>query len=155
MIGRVLIIAVVTAGIQAITPATASAQCCPDRCCCRPHVTKIIYKHPLLVGAVPPQGAAVASVPAVMVATPALAIHPAAFAPTGASLSQADIDRLAEAVRRSPASAAPSPAATRECNDPCGDIKQLRKDVDDLIAVTKRLTAVIEPLAVEYKKAHP
>lgn len=145
------------AGISVVVPAIASAQCnqCgnENKCCCRPNVTKIIYRRPLgLVGAPAPQGFAVSSVPAVMVTTPALAIHPATI--SAASFSQADLDRAVDAAvkRQAAAAAAPTPASNNTCDDACGRILQLRRDVDDLIVVTRELARAVDKLADNQKK---
>jgi hypothetical protein len=163
MFGRMAVAMLLAAGISSI-PTAANAQCnsCgPDttsKSCCGFHYTKIVYRHPMFVGGAPPQGVAVASMPAMMIATstfiPTASV--ASIAPASTNMSSADVERVAEAIRRQ-AATAPTTAASsdRECKDPCGDIKQLRKDVDDLIAVTNRLTDAVNVLSAEYKKNNP
>jgi hypothetical protein len=47
------------------------------------------------------------------------------------------------------APAAASAGLLRNCSESASDIQQLRRDVDDLIKVTNRLTAVVEKLVDE------
>jgi hypothetical protein len=108
-----------------------------------------------------------------MMAAPAMAAPayyqptaaPAAAAPAPASaapgLSDDQLRKLAEllaAAAAAPAKPATAAAATcapaaasaglfRNCSESSGEIQQLRRDVDDLIKVTNRLTAVVEKLA--------
>jgi hypothetical protein len=86
-----------------------------------------------------------------------------ATASASPSLTDDQIRRLAELLQAAaaappkPAAAAPAtcaPAAAsagllRNCSESAGDIQQLRRDVDDLIKVTNRLTAVVEKLVDE------
>ena len=99
--------------------------------------------------------------PAYYQPTAAPAAAPAAAAP---SLTDDQLKRLAEllaAAAAAPAKPAPAPAATcapaaasaglfRNCSESSGEIQQLRRDVDDLIKVTNRLTAVVEKLAEKH-----
>jgi hypothetical protein len=125
-----------------------------------------------------PAPAAPAAAPAY--AAPAMAMPmftmmaaPAYYQPTAASaaapaaapsLTDDQLRRLAEllaAAAAAPAKPAPTPAATcapaaasaglfRNCSESAGEIQQLRRDVDDLIKVTNRLTAVVEKLAEKH-----
>lgn len=93
---------------------------------------------------------------------PAAAAAPAA-ASASPSLTDDQLRRLAEllqAAAAAPAKPAAAAAATcapaaasaglfRNCSESAGDIQQLRRDVDDLIKVTNRLTAVVEKLVDE------
>jgi hypothetical protein len=115
-----------------------------------------VIKNPII--AAPPQGFAVASVPAALVHVPTVAFSPTSFVPTtttgAASLSTEDIRTLADVAaefRKSKAAAAVAPAVAsdRACSDPCGDIKQLQKDVSDLANATQRLSRIVEALANE------
>ena len=164
--GRYILASLLLSGLASALPQVANAEC--PQCCstqggcestcksCRPNHTKIIYRRPIFggscLGAAPPQGFAVGSVPAMMVATPTFAIAPASFTTASAGLSAADIRSIAEEVRRQPAAATATASADRECKDPCGDIKQLRQDVDRLIGVTDRLAIAVDKLADLSKK---
>jgi hypothetical protein len=93
---------------------------------------------------------------------PAAAAAPAA-ASASPSLTDDQLRRLAEllqAAAAAPAKPAAAAAATcapaaasagllRNCSESASDIQQLRRDVDDLIKVTNRLTAVVEKLVDE------
>lgn len=98
------------------------------------------------MGEAPPVGASVVmSSPVVFSATAAL---PISFNQQS-SASAADVNTLAAAIvaaqKASAASAAPA-AANNTCNDPCGDIKQLQSDVQQLKQITVNLTNVVEKL---------
>ncbi len=161
MFPRFLLASLVISGFACAVPQTAVAQC-SDCCssthscgtcskCCRPNHTKIIYRRNIFgsgfVGAAPPQNFLVAnSAPAMMVSTPAFAATPA-FAVTPVAFA------AAAPVQAAPASPAAAAAADdKKCPDACGSILQLRKDVDDLIAVTNKLTLAVEKLAELQKK---
>ncbi len=164
---RYLVSSLLLSGLVSALPPAAHAEC-PQCCstqgsceannkCCRPNYTKIIIKRSSwgggpFIGAAPPQGFAVGSVPAMMVATPTFAMAPASFNTAPAGLSTADIRSIADEMRRQTAAPTAAAAADRECNDPCGSIKQLRQDVDRLILVTDRLTVAVDKLADLSKK---
>jgi hypothetical protein len=67
-----------------------------------------------------------------------------------AGLNQDVRQLIADEIRRQNNAATAAPAATPStCPDPCGDIKQLQKDVAKLIVVTDKLTAAVENLHQE------
>lgn len=132
MLQRFFLATVVFSGMVSAMPQAAQAQCtqCSDQAscnkCCRPNHTMIIIWRSNIVsgglspmmGGAPPQGFAVSSVPAMMVAQPALAISPASFTTAGfssASLSNNDVDRIADAVARRPNAASASAATGNTC----------------------------------------
>jgi hypothetical protein len=123
--------------------------CCKDKCrCCR----KIIIKHPRFAGPAPaPVGFAVPSAAIMPVHIPTFAFTSAAAPAATASSSGLSADELREfrAIldqnRRANAAAASS--TTQKCDDPCGDILQLRKDLNALIIVTDKLSVAVERIA--------
>ena len=144
---------------------------------CRPNHVKIVYRRNAFgsgfVGAAPPQGFAVSSVPAIMVSTPAFAATPAfAVAPTSfattsfgatsfattpvspfgttssafgtSNLSQADLARLVQAVKNQNANAnAFGTGSDTGCPEACNDIRQLQQDVKVLRDTTDKLTTIV------------
>lgn len=161
-------------GMPEVTFAQCSTCCGSKSCngcdkCCRPLYIKNVYKKNCfgggLIGQAPPMGFAVASVPAIMVQTPAFAatpaiattaaiqVSPASFSPsslTSAGLSADDIHDLVE-LRRQKAKANVSPATASStdpnCPDPCGQIKQLETDVKDLKEIVTNLTVAVKAIA--------
>lgn len=100
------------------------------------------------MGEAPPAGASVVMSSPVMFST--AAAIPINFQPAS-SASAADIQTLvAAAVQAQKASAAAASAAaasdTTKCADPCGDIKQLQSDVQQLKQIVVNLTNVVEAL---------
>ena len=91
--------------------------------------------------------------PAMMVAQPALAIHPASFGVNSASVSSADID--AAVARRLGAASASTAAAGNTCPDPCGSILQLQRDVRDLTTAIDKITTKLEDLDRRLPRAQP
>lgn len=99
-------------------------------------------------GDAPPQGFAVSSMPVMPLNISAM---PVSFN-SAAAASSADSDELArllrELLREKNAAAAATAASTpTKCEDPCGQILQLRNDVDQLATITRNLTAAVEELA--------
>ena len=147
--------------VYGATVQSAEAQCqqCTDKeKCGRPHHTRIIVWRSNVVsgglspimGGAPPQGFAVSSVPAVMVQQPAIAIHPASFSTStfgSSGISNIDLERAADAAVRRSMSASGSAASTSAsptCQDPCGDILQLKQDVKDIKSSIEKITIALE-----------
>jgi len=102
-------------------PRSFSLRCCRCVKCCIPQGPPA-----------PPRGIVVQSVPAVMVAQHALAVHP---------------DLLSQSLMIRPQSgAAPTCSGSGDAKLR-SDLDQLRKDVNELSESTKRLTKVVEKLA--------
>lgn len=149
--------------IVAIAPQLVEAQCpvCGNtnydcqKCKCGP--TKIVIKQRFGCGCCsapyPPYGVpVVGSVAAAMVPVTATPVN---FTAAPASPDFATLAAFAKALNQQntrPAAAAAS--SDGECSDPCGSIKQLRRDVDDLLKVTTDLSKAVNVLSVEYKKSH-
>lgn len=156
-----LILASVVFSYLAASPQITFAQCnqCSDsnNKSCRPNHTRIfIWKSNLVsgglspvMGGAPPQGFAISSMPAVMMAQPAIAIHPASFTsagigsagPSHLEVKQMINDAVASAgVRNNVASA----AVPGESTDPA----QLRRELNQLInaveAMEKATTSIHE-----------
>ena len=99
-------------------------------------------------GEAPPQGFAVSSMPVLPLNISAM---PVSFN-SAAAASSADSDDLARLLRellreRNSAAAATAASTPTKCDDPCGQILQLRNDVDQLATITRNLTAAVEELA--------
>lgn len=167
MLQRFFLATFIFSGIVSAVPQSAQAQCsqCSDQACCnkcRPNHTRIIIWRSNIVsgglspvmGGVPPQGFAVSSMPAMMVAQPALAISPASFGASSAGVTSADID-AAVARRFGAASASAAPAAGNTCTDPCGSILQLQRDVKDLTTAIDKITTKLEDLDRRLPRAQP
>jgi hypothetical protein len=58
----------------------------------------------------------------------------------------------AAAPAAAPATCAPAASLSRNCSESAGELQQLRRDVDDLIRVTNRLTNVVEKLVDDRSK---
>ncbi len=98
------------------------------------------------MGEAPPVGSSIVMSSPVMFST--AAAIPVNFN-SASSASAADIAvAVAAAMKANAASAAPAAAATANttCNDPCGDIKQLQSDVQQLKQIVVNLTNVVEAL---------
>ena len=99
-------------------------------------------------GGTPPQGFAVSSMPVLPLNISAM---PISFnsAATASSADSDDLERLLRELLREKTSAAAATAASTstKCDDPCGQILQLRNDVDQLATITRNLTAAVEELA--------
>lgn len=103
-------------------------------------------------GEAPPQGFAVSSMPVLPVNISAM---PISFN-SAAAASSADSDELARLLRellreKNSAAAATAANTPAKCDDPCGQILQLRNDVDQLATITRNLTAAVEELAKREK----
>jgi hypothetical protein len=123
------------------------SDCCKDKCrCCR----KIVIKHPRFAGPAPaPVGFAVPSAAIMPVHIPTFAFAAAPVAPTASAGLTADELREFRAVlaQNRTANAASAAGSTLKCDDPCGDILQLRKDLNALIVVTDKLSLAVEKIA--------
>jgi hypothetical protein len=123
--------------------------CDKDKCCCP---RKVIIKHPRFYGPAPaPVGYAVPSAAIMPVHIPTFAFTSSAVAPASAAVAGPTADEMREframlAQNRagSVAAAGPNPL---KCDDPCGEILQLRKDLNALIIVTDKLSIAVEKIA--------
>ncbi|WP_139228283.1 hypothetical protein [Planctomicrobium piriforme] len=97
-----------------------------------------------MFGEAPPAGFAVSSMPVLNVSAAAIPVNFGAASSSNADLAAAVVRMLGEQ-RASNASA--TAAASSTCNDPCGDIKQLQSDVQELKEITVKLSLVVEKLS--------
>jgi hypothetical protein len=144
--------------IATLTPAIATAECpvcgnsnydCQSNC---KYPRKIVIKHKYpccCIPQAPPYGFAVASAPI----PTALFAAPLAVGGVPAGLTQDQIRQIGAEIRRQSAQAATADASSDlDCPTPCQDIKQLKRDVDDLRRVTKDLTAAVSKMSENFKK---
>jgi len=141
--------------------------------CQRPHRIKIIVNRPIITSSGSASAAAAsapASAPVYTLPTYAAIIVPAsapAAAPAAAAaqagLSDEDIRRIVAAMRKedaasaqaaaaAPAGCAPAAAraaagSSQTCQDACGDIRQLKRDVADLIVLTNNLADAVQKIS--------
>lgn len=98
-------------------------------------------------GEAPPTGFAVSSMPVLPLSVSAV---PVSFNTAAASNSNNElVAAMLEVLKNRPAAAvaAPTAASAGSCPDPCGDIKQLQSDVQQLTQITQNLTAAVAELA--------
>lgn len=124
----------------------ASNHDCCKKCSRNIDRSRTIIKRSIFGGMMPeapPTGVVVSSAAIVTANYPAVAVS---F--NGANNN---IDAAAAAIARAldDRRAAPAAAAAQSCQDPCGDILQLRRDVNQLIDITNKLTLAIDKLANE------
>lgn len=99
----------------------------------------------------PPQGVVAYSVPMLHANVASI---PVSFG--DASVASSSVDRellrslLEEARRERSAAAAAAAGTDNRCDDPCGQILQLKEDVDKLTKITQNLTLAVEKLASEH-----
>ena len=141
---------------------SGSSQCCDSNKCHKPWINidcsrtfnRTVTKKNggwAGFGEAPPHGFAVSSMPVLPLNISAM---PISFN-SGAAASSADSDDLARLLREllreknsaAAASAAAAASTPTKCEDPCGQILQLRNDVDQLATITRNLTAAVEELA--------
>ncbi|MBS0266367.1 MAG: hypothetical protein JSS02_30835 [Planctomycetes bacterium] len=131
--------------------------CCRDKCCYQ----KIVIKHASVAPA--PYGYAVASAPVAMVHVPTFSLAAAPVAPYAPAVPAAPaapqftaeevqaFRQWYESQRRAApvAPAAPSAptAAAQKCDDPCGQILQLRQDVDQMKVALDKISIAVLKLA--------
>jgi len=100
-------------------------------------------------GEEPPMGFAVSSMPVLNISTNAVPID------LSARRASIDIDSAAALARAFSEARAAGPntasaASGSTCEDPCGDIKQLQQDVEQLKELTYKLTVALDRLSLEH-----
>ena len=157
---------VIASCLAAALPQVAEAQQCQNcaaecETCCPPSRVKIVNRiRRSVLPALPPQGIVVNSVPAMNVSAAAVSLTPA-YQPVGfvgafpGSLTAGSVqpslnDVVAAAVEKAlkdKSGLAAAAAESDRCEDPCGDIKKLQRDVRELTAISQDLKLIVHELA--------
>lgn len=138
---------------------SGSSQCCDSNICrktwinidCSRTINKTVTKKNVGwagFGEAPPQGFVFSSMPVLPLNISAMPVSFNSVA-AASSVDSDDLARLLRELLREKNSAADATAASTstKCDDPCGQILQLRNDVDQLATITRNLTAAVEELA--------
>jgi len=117
-------------------------------------VTKKNSRWDALAEAPPTTGFVAYSVPVLQTNVAAVPVSFGAATSASSTLDREALQLLLDELRERKANAAAATATTASntCNDPCGQILQLKNDVEQLSLITRNLSLAVQKLADEHAK---